>query len=128
MSRVERKRLEKEAKKKNKTRLFKSNEKEVKESEESLEADESAKLPPRLDASRDKKVDDNIDFVTKKIEDRFIARESKNTDPIKKALEKSQDSNYELKNKRLAEMAMKTADKIVSVEDEDETKEEEGLP
>ena len=91
MSRVERKRLEKEAKKKNKTRLFKSNEKEVKESEESLEADESAKLPPRLDASRDKKVDDNIDFVTKKIEDRFIARESKNTDPIKKALEKSQD-------------------------------------
>ena len=43
MSRVERKRLEKEAKKKNKTRLFKSNEKEVKESEESLEADESAK-------------------------------------------------------------------------------------
>lgn len=119
MSRVERKRLEKEAKKKNKTRLFKSKEKEVKKSEESLETDESAKLPPRLDASRDKKVDDNIDFVTKKIEDRFIARESQNDDPIKKGLENNQNSKNELKMKRLAEMAMKTADKIVSVEDEE---------
>lgn len=118
MSRVERKRLEKEAKKNKKTRLFKSKDKEAQKIDGVLESDTSTKLAPRLDAARDEKVDD-IDFVTKKIEDRFIARENQNADPIMKGLGNKQEDNDDIKMKKMSKMSMKTADKIVSVEDEE---------
>ena len=102
MSRVERKRLEKEAKKNKKTRLFKSKDKEAQKIDGVLESDTSTKLAPRLDAARDEKVDD-IDFVTKKIEDRFIARENQNADPIMKGLGNKQEDNDDIKMKKNVE-------------------------
>nr|WP_297575123.1 L,D-transpeptidase family protein [uncultured Peptostreptococcus sp.] len=109
MSRVERKRLEKEAKKNKKTRFFKFSEKEIENRDISLELDESSNLSIKIDDDKDERV--TIDSVGGGVEDRK---------PSNQNFDNKQDFKYEQKSKNRSKLGyMKTADRIISVEDEE---------